>query len=277
MNEAQRLKEAMKKEYLKCAMDPVYFMRKYCIIQHPQRGKVNFNLYDFQAETLKKIVTNNYTVILKARQLGLSTLTAGYALWLMTFNTDKDILVIATKQDKAKNLVTKVRVMHANLPNWLKSTCVEDNRLSLSYKNGSRIKADTSSPDAARSESLSLLILDEAAFIPKIDDIWTAAQQTLSTGGRCIALSTPNGATGWFHDIWVGAENEVNSFKPIYLHWSVHPERDKEWRDKQTLDLGPELAAQECDCLWGKSTITVRNKLTGEIKNINLGDLYNEL
>lgn len=80
MNEAQRLKEAMKKEYLKCAMDPVYFMRKYCIIQHPQRGKVNFNLYDFQAETLKKIVTNNYTVILKARQLGLSTLTAGYAL-----------------------------------------------------------------------------------------------------------------------------------------------------------------------------------------------------
>lgn len=61
------------------------------------------------------------------------------------------------------------------------------------------------------------------------------------------------------------------------MHWSVHPERDKEWRDKQTLDLGPELAAQECDCLWGKSTITVRNKLTGEIKNINLGDLYNEL
>jgi len=80
MNEAQKLKEAMKKEYIKCAVDPTYFMRKYCIIQHPQRGKVNFNLYDFQADTLEKIVSNNYTVILKARQLGLSTLTAGYAL-----------------------------------------------------------------------------------------------------------------------------------------------------------------------------------------------------
>jgi len=128
----------------------------------------------------------------------------------------------------------------------------------MSYKNGSRIKADTSSPDAARSESLSLLILDEAAFIPKINDIWTAAQQTLSTGGRCIALSTPNGATGWFHDIWVGAENKVNSFFPIYLHWTVHPERDQVWRDKQSLDLGPELAAQECDCSFitsGKSVV----------------------
>ena len=147
----------------------------------------------------------------------------------------------------------------------------------MSYSNGSRIKADTSSPDAARSESLSLLILDEAAFIPKIDDIWTASKMTLATGGRCIALSTPNGATGWFHDIWVGAENGVNSFFPIYLHWTLHPDRDQAWRDVQDLDLGPELAAQECDCLWGKSIITVKNKLTGKIKNINLGDLYSEL
>jgi hypothetical protein len=80
MNDAQKIKEAMKKEYIKCAMDPVYFMRKYCIIQHPQRGKINFNLYDFQAQTLNDIVSNDFTVILKARQLGLSTLTAGYSL-----------------------------------------------------------------------------------------------------------------------------------------------------------------------------------------------------
>ena len=76
-------------------------------------------------------MNSDYNVVLKARQLGLSTLTAGYALWMMTFQHDKNILVIATKQDTAKNLVTKVRVMHANLPAWLKQPCVEDNKLSL--------------------------------------------------------------------------------------------------------------------------------------------------
>ena len=80
MNEQQKLKKAIQREYLKCVQDPVHFMRKYCIIQHPQRGKINFNLYDFQAQTLNDIVSNDFTVILKARQLGLSTLTAGYSL-----------------------------------------------------------------------------------------------------------------------------------------------------------------------------------------------------
>ena len=120
---------------------------------------------------LRDFRDHDYNVILKSRQLGISTLSAGYALWIMTFFGDKNILVIATKQEVAKNLVTKVRVMHANLPSWLKQRCVEDNKLNLRYMNGSQIKAVSSGPEAARSEALSLLILDEAAFIDKIDDI----------------------------------------------------------------------------------------------------------
>ena len=96
--------------------------------------------------------------------MGISTLTFGYSLWMMTFHQDKNILVIATKQEVAKNLVTKVRVMHANLPSWLKQNCVEDNKLSLRYKNGSQIKAVSSGEDSGRSEALSLLILDEKKF-----------------------------------------------------------------------------------------------------------------
>ena len=69
----------------------------------------------------------------------------------------------------------------------------------LYLRNGSQIKAIASNESAGRSESLSLLILDEAAFIDKIDTIWTAAQQTLATGGKCIAISTPNGVGNWFH------------------------------------------------------------------------------
>ena len=244
----KQLKEAIKREYAKCATDPVYFLGKYGIIQHPVRGKVNFNLYDFQEKSLQSFMQHDYNIVLKARQLGLSTLTAGYALWMMTFQQDKNILVIATKQETAKNLVTKVRVMHANLPGWLKQPCVEDNKLSLRYRNGSQIKAVASSEESGRSEALSLLIIDEAAFIDKIDTIWGAAQQTLATGGRALIISTPNGVGNFFHKTWVGAESGTNDFNFINLHWSVHPERGQEWRDEQDKLLGPSLAAQECDC-----------------------------
>ena len=242
------LKEVIKQEYIKCVKDPAHFMRKFCMIQHPIRGKIPFDLYDFQEKTIDEIQENRFNIILKARQLGISTITAGYSLWMMTFHSDKNILVIATKQDVAKNLVTKVRVMHANLPSWLKQQCVEDNKLNLRYRNGSQIKAVASGPEAARSEALSLLVLDEAAFIDKIDEIWTAAQQTLTTGGQCLALSTPNGVGNWFHKTWVDAEEGHGIFNFIKLHWTVHPDRDQEWRDEQDTLLGTTMASQECDC-----------------------------
>ena len=245
---AEQIKEVIKQEYIKCAKDSAYFMKKYCMIQHPIRGKIPFELYDFQEKSITEFQEHRMNIILKARQLGISTLTAGYSLWLMTFHQDKNVLVIATKQEVAKNLVTKVRVMHANLPSWLKQRCVEDNKLNLRYRNGSQIKAVSSGPEAARSEALSLLILDEAAFIDRIDSIWTAAQSTLTTGGQCIALSTPNGVGNWFHKTWVDAEEGRGMFNPIKLHWTVHPDRGEDWRNEQDTLLGPSSAAQECDC-----------------------------
>ena len=257
MSDDKNLKNIIKEEYAKCISNPAYFIKKYGVIQHPIEGKIPFLLYDFQEKTLSEFIEHDYNIVLKARQLGMSTLVAAYSLWLMTFRSDKNILVIATKQDTAKNLVTKVRVMHANLPSWLKQPCVEDNKLSLRYKNGSQVKAVSSKEEAGRSEALSLLILDEAAFIEKIDQIWTSAQQALATGGRCITLSTPNGVGNWFHRTWMDAEDSVNKFNYIRLHWSLHPDRGSEWREEQDKLLGPSLAAQECDCDFITSGQTV--------------------
>jgi len=253
----QSLKDIIKIEYQKCASDPIYFMKKYCMIQHPVRGKIPFHLYQFQERTLDQFAEHRYNIILKSRQTGISTLTAGFSLWKMLFNQDFNVLVIATKQEVAKNLVTKVRVMNQYLPSWLKQTTVEDNKLSLRYSNGSQIKATSAASDAGRSEALSLLVFDEAAFIDKIEDIWVSAQSTLSTGGNAIILSTPNGVGNFFHKTWVGAEEETNTFNTIRLHWSVHPERNQEWRDEQEVLLGPKGAAQECDCDFVSSGDTV--------------------
>ena len=255
--EGKTLKEIIRSEYGKCAIDPVHFMRKYCYIQHPKKGKILFHLYPFQEKSLTDLKNHDYNIILKSRQLGISTLTAGYALWLMAFHQDKNILVIATTQEVAKNLVTKVRVMYENLPSWLKPVAIEDNKLSLRFKNGSQIKAVSSASTSGRSEALSLLIIDEAAFIDRIEEIWGSAQQTLATGGQAIILSTPNGTGNFFHKTWAGAQEGSNPFNTIRLHWTVHPERDETWRKRQDELLGLRLAAQECDCDFVSSGATV--------------------
>ena len=247
-------KLVIKQEYLRCKKDPVHFMRKYCYIQHPQRGRIQFNLYPFQEKVLTLMRDNPYSIILKSRQLGISTLSAGYSLWLMVFHKDKNILCIATKQETAKNMVTKVKFMYENLPSWLKIDAEENNKLTLRLTNGSQIKATSASSDAGRSEAVSLLLIDEAAFIDNIGEIWASAQQTLATGGGCIALSTPYGTGNWFHQTWARAEAAENDFLPIKLPWYVHPERDQTWRDKQDDLLGdPRMAAQECDCDFSTS------------------------
>ena len=251
------IKQRIKEEFVRCATDPVYFMKKYYMIQHPTKGRMLFDLYPFQEKVMKLFQKHDYSIINKSRQLGISTLVSAYSLWLMLFNRDKNVLVIATKQDTAKNMVTKVRFAYQNLPTWLKIGASEDNRLSLKLTNGSQIKAVSAAGDSGRSEAVSLLVIDEAAFIDRIEEIFTAAQQTLATGGGCVALSTPNGVGNWFHKTYIDAQEQKNKFLPISLPWQVHPERTQTWRDEQDSILGKRNAAQECDCNFSTSGNTV--------------------
>lgn len=254
---SQDIKQIIAQEYVKCGKDPAYFMKKYCYIQHPTRGRILFNLYPFQEKVLHLFRDNQYLMVLKSRQLGISTLAAGYSLWLMLFHKDKNVLALATTQATARNLVTKVQFMYDQLPKWLQLPAVEKNKLSLRLKNGSKIQAKSSNTDSARSEAVSLLLIDEAAFVDNIEETYTAAQQTLATGGQCMALSTPNGVGNWFHKTWEKAEARENSFLPIKLPWTVHPERDQAWRAQQDADLGIRMASQECDCDFLSSGETV--------------------
>ena len=255
--EERSLKEIIKEEYVKCARSATYFIKKYCMIQHPTKGKIPFHLYPYQEDSLQEFQDNDRIIILKSRQLGISTLIAGYALWMILFQNDKNCLVVAIDQNTSKNLVTKVRVMYDNLPSWLKLKAVESNKLSMRLSNGSQIKAVSSTGTSGRSEALSLVIIDEAAFVDGAEDLWASLQQTLSTGGQGILLSTPNGTGNFFHKMWTKAEAGENKFKTLRLPWQVHPERDQAWRDRQDDELGLRLAAQECDCDFSTSGNTV--------------------
>lgn len=273
------------REINKCKKSPVYFMKKYCVIQTLKGGKIPFNVYDFQAMVLDILKDNEKVIINKSRQLGISTLMAGFALWLTLFFSDKSILVIATKQTVAANLVAKTKMMYNLLPLWLRTLrpVVDNNKLTISFNNDSFIKATASSEDAGRSESLSYLFVDEAAFIRNADTIWTAAQPTLSTGGRAVLFSTPNGTGNLFARLFTEASGNIdpntgigkNGFRAISLPWTVHPDRNQAWRDKQDLDLGPRMAKQEC--VSGDSIIKIKDNVTGIIEEITIVELINRI
>lgn len=240
-------------EILKCGKNPVYFMKKYCKIQHQLRGLIPFDTYDFQDECVRQFQENRFNIVLKSRQLGLSTVTAAYCVWYAIFKKDKNILVIATKLNTAINFIKKVKVMLDGIPQWLMLTKFEPTKQSIRFTNGSTITAVPTSPDAGRSEALALLVVDECAHIRDFDEIWTALYPTLSTGGSAILLSTPNGVGGQYYKLWMEAESGVNDFNPIRLPWDVHPEHDQAWFDKETKNLSKKNIAQEFLCSFVSS------------------------
>jgi|TARA_Y100000310_G_scaffold302190_1_gene339283 hypothetical protein len=251
-------KEEILREVVKAGKNSIYFTMNYCRISHPQRGLIPFKAYDYQQQLLTDYSDYRFNVILKARQLGISTITAAYIGWLMIFHRDKNILIVATKLQTATNLVRKVKAIIKNLPEWMQiSQIIVDNRTSFELSNGSQIKAASTSGDVGRSEALSLLVVDEAAHVEKLTDLWTALYPTLSTGGRCIALSSPNGVGNWFHQTCVEAEAGTNDFYMTTLMWDVHPDRNKAWFDKETLNMSKRQIAQELECNFNVSGETV--------------------
>ena len=250
-------KETMR-EIVKCGKDPVYFINNYAKITHPQKGLISFKLYDFQEDAINNFNDHRFNVILKARQLGISTVTAAYVVWMMLFHREKNVLVIATKFSTASNLVKKVKNILKNIPDFLTIAKVTiDNRTSFELSNGSQIKASSTSGDAGRSEALSLLVIDEAAHVEGLDELWMGLYPTLSTGGRCIALSTPNGVGNWFHKIYMEADQRINDFNPMVLPWDRHPDRDKDWFEKETRNMSRREIAQELECNFNMSGETV--------------------
>lgn len=250
-------KQVKIREIIKCGKNPQYFINKYVKIQHPMRGTVPFETYPFQDDVIDALENHRFNVIVKSRQLGISTVTAAYALWLALFHRDKNVLCIATKLKTAQEFVKKVKVAFNGLPSWLVlKPKVGDSRQHLAWANGSQIKAIPRSEDAGRSEAVSLLIVDEAAHIEGFDELWAALLPTLSTGGSACMLSSPYGASGVFHKTYVDAVEGRNDWNPIELKWDVHPERDEQWFEEQKRLFPERQLRQEylCDFLGSGDT-----------------------
>lgn len=249
-------------EIKKCGADPLYFIKRYVKISHPTRGPIPFVTYPYQEDCVNNFQKHRMIICNKSRQLGLSTVSAAYSLWLALFRRNKNIIILATRLDTAKLFLEKIKMMFDSLPEWLVLPSITTLSMKeMKFSNKSIIKALPCTENAARGEAVSLLVVDEAAHIDDFDEIWTGLQPVLSTGGDVILISSPKGVGNQFYNIWQGAidkgvdQEGSNGFFGIELPWTVHPEHDQKWFESQCAALlnNPRAIAQELLCSFEAS------------------------
>lgn len=251
-------------EILRCAdpvSGPAYFLSKYFFIQHPVRGRIQYQPYEYQKRLLHSYNDYRFSISLMPRQTGKSTTAAGYLLWYAMFVPDSTILVAAHKYLGSQEIMQRIRYGYESVPDFIRAGVTTYNKGSIDFDNGSRIVSTTTTENTGRGMSISLLYLDEFAFVrPSIaKEFWTSISPTLATGGKCIITSTPNSDEDQFALIWkqankcvdeYGNETElgINGFKAFRSYWQEHPERDANWEKQQRAQLGEERFRREMNC-----------------------------
>jgi hypothetical protein len=260
----QKFTEQQLQSLLKCsdlATGPAYFLNNFFNIQHPTKGKIKYDAFEYQKKLLNSYHNYRFSVNMLGRQMGKTTTAVGYLLWYGMFIPDSTILIAAHKYTGAQEIMQRLRYAYETCPDFIRCGVTSYNKQSIEFDNGSRIVAQTTTETTGRGMSISLLYLDEFAYVePNIAvEFWTSISPTLATGGKAIITSTPNSDEDQFAQIWneankrfdeYGNEQEVgrNGFSPYKAIWSEHPDRDELWAETERSRVGPERFEREHEC-----------------------------
>ena len=252
-------------EDLVACMDPIegylYFAKKFAYIQHPVKGKLLYDPYEYQLGLMHSYHNFRFNINMMPRQTGKTTCASIYLAWYAMFIPDQTILVAAHKYTGAQEIMSRIRFVYESCPDHIRAGVTSYNKQSIEFENGSRIVAQTTTGNTGRGMSISLLYCDEFAFVqPNIaEEFWTSISPTLATGGRAIITSTPNSDEDTFATIWKQAENKFdehgneqelgsNGFHSFISHWSEHPDRDEAWKVEEVGRIGEEKFRREYGC-----------------------------
>jgi hypothetical protein len=263
-NRQERFSEQQIQELAQCADPEIgyeYFCRNFFYIQHPVKGKLLFDPFDYQVRLLHSYHDHRFNINMLPRQTGKTTCAAGYLLWYAMFNPDQTILVAAHKYTGAQEIMQRIRYAYEDCPDHIRCGVTNYNKGSIEFDNGSRIVSATTTGNTGRGMSISLLYCDEFAFVqPNIaDEFWTSISPTLATGGRAIITSTPNSDEDTFATIWKEANKKfdeygnetvegVNGFFSFRAEWYEHPDRDEAWKNTELSRIGEERFRREYGC-----------------------------
>jgi len=261
LTEDKLLTKSQAKELVKCAGNVEYFIRNYVSVQHPTLGAMLFNLYDYQVDVIDGLHDHDKNIILQPRQSGKTITIVAYLLHQAIFTPDITIGVAAHKGSGAKEIIGRFRYAYENLPMWIKPSVVSYNVFDVIFDNGSKILSQTTTESTYRGMSLSILYLDEFAFVkPSIEtEFWKSILPTLAAPGtKVILTSTPNTSEGKYADIWFKAERGENEYNPIRVFNEQVPDRTTgEFKRKMLMDMSPVEYAQEFDCAFVSNKVTL--------------------
>ena len=268
------------KEYMKCAEDPIYFCMNYIKIVNVDEGLINFKMWDFQKDMLKLFKENRFVITRCPRQVGKTTTSVGYLLWLTIFSESQNVAVLANKGSLARDILAKYQLAYENLPQWLQQGVVTWNKGNVELENGSKIVAASTSSSAIRGGSFNCVFLDEFAFVPSniAYDFLTSVYPVITSGTKTkiLMVSTPNGMN-LFYKLWNDAVNKKNDYVPFQIHWSQVPGRDEEWKEQTIRNTSEHQFRQEFECVDGNTLVEIYDKKTKIYDKIRIVDLYDFL
>ena len=266
----QGLIDYVTEERQKCFDDPIYFANNYgFIIGHGSTGIIPFPSAPYQEEILTGVRKDKYSIAVKSRQLGVSTIVMFYCLWYSIFSQGKKTLIVAHKRESAEEFISKLKTAYEFLPEWLKPACVLYSKSVVEFDTKSSIKAMTSNPNAARAFSATLFVLDEAAFIENCDEVVKAILPTVAAAdGKLIAISSPNGNSdlNWFYKTYTYASAGLNTWTSYNFPYTVSPVfmRDPKFKENQIqIDNGNvDKFSQEYECNF---SINLTSLFSGDV------------
>ena len=227
-------KEQILLEYAKCINDTPYALKTYLqTYDNTQSKYVPLELFNDQVTLVKDYDTCEENIALKYRQAGVSTVTSAWASKRLVFakkSKPEKILIIANKMDTAQEMGNKVRAFVDQWPSWLGVTFSVEKNSQRHFKltNGCEVKAVATSKDALRGYTPTILIFDEAAYINADEDFWSACMASLSTGGKVIVISTPNGFDPIYYSIFSQSIKGMNDFRITEMYWFRDPRYSKD-------------------------------------------------
>lgn len=254
-------------EYFKCKNSFKYFISNYIFLELPG-GDVKITPYEKQLELLKLVEEDHYVIVLKSRQIGISTIVQAYVCWLTVFFKNVSVGVVSKNGDAATKFSKFIINFICKLPKWMNPDFDKRNERSFILRNGSKCfntPVDPKNPgNCLRGEAITFLILDEAAFTNKLEEAWTSIVPALATSQKhakaagvpygTIILSTPNKTTGmgkFFYSRYLKATSGEGILKPFIIHWKMIKELvdDPDWYKTQCefFDNDPKRIQQELE------------------------------
>lgn len=230
-------------EYAKCVKNTPYALRTYLqTYDNTQSKYVPLDLFHDQIRLIEDYDNYEENIALKYRQAGVSTITSAWVSKRLVFASKtkpEKILVIANKQDTSIEMANKIRAFVEQWPSWLGVGFSGEKNAQKHFKlsNGCEVKAVATSKDALRGYTPTILIFDEAAFIDADDDFWSACMASLSTGGKVIVISTPNGFDPIYYSIYDQALRGMNDFKITEMYWYRDPRYSKDLKLLKVKDI----------------------------------------